>query len=255
MGETNNNGFNGLRYALNNPDSKIGGKIESVLFGVIVLSMIFDVTETLTSLPENFREILEVVNVGIIVVFCVEYFVRVWAAYSRLNYIFSFYGIIDLVAWLPYAIGGVDLRGFRAFRLLRIVKILKFGKRYAAGINRLANAFGLIKTELAFSFYVVAIVFYIAATGIYYFEHEAQPEAFGSIPDALWWALITLTTVGYGDIYPITTGGRLFTAIVLMAGLALVAVPAGLMASAMSAAREKENKSEDENKKELRSRR
>lgn len=101
-------------------------------------------------------------------------------------------------------------------------------------MNRLRRALQSIKEELVLYVSLTLILLYISATGIYYFEYAAQPEQFKSIIHSLWWAVVTLTTVGYGDVYPITLGGRFFTFILLIIGLAIVAVPAGLLASALS---------------------
>ena len=97
-----------------------------------------------------------------------------------------------------------------------------------------------MKEEIVLFLALTAVILYVAAVGIYYFENEAQPEAFKSVFHSLWWAIATLTTVGYGDVYPITVGGRIFTVFVVLIGLGIVAVPAGLVASALSKAREVE---------------
>ena len=96
----------------------------------------------------------------------------------------------------------------------------------------------IVKEELVLFLMVAAIFVFVAASGIYFFENEAQPEKFSSVFHSLWWAIVTLTTVGYGDVYPITIGGRIFTFFVLLIGVGIVAVPAGLIASALSKARE-----------------
>ena len=131
---------------------------------------------------------------------------------------------------------GLDLRAVRAFRLLRLVRVLK-PARYSAAARRFHKAFLLAREELILFVLVASIMLYLAAVGIYYFEHEAQPEAFQSVFHSLWWAVATLTTVGYGDVYPITAGGRIFTAFVLFVGLGIVAIPAGMVATALSRAR------------------
>ena len=95
-------------------------------------------------------------------------------------------------------------------------------------------------------FLVTAMLIFLSATGIYFFEHEAQPEAFASVFHSLWWAVVTLTTVGYGDVYPITTGGRVFTFFVLIMGVGIVTVPAGLIATALTKARELDDKNKSE---------
>jgi voltage-gated potassium channel len=118
-----------------------------------------------------------------------------------------------------------------------LIRILKLA-RYSDAILRFHRAFLIAKEEILLFFFVTVIVLYLAGVGIYYFENEAQPEAFSSVFHSLWWAVATLTTVGYGDIYPVTAGGKFFTFIVLLIGLGIVSVPAGLVASALSKARE-----------------
>jgi voltage-gated potassium channel len=143
-----------------------------------------------------------------------------------------------LAAIFPFYVGlGVDLRSLRAFRLIRLVRVFKL-VRYSAALTRLHRALMIAKEEIILYLGVGAILLYLSAVGIYYFERDAQPEAFASVIHSLWWAVTTLTTVGYGDIYPITTGGRIFTFFVLLIGLGVVAVPAGLVASSLSKARE-----------------
>lgn len=150
---------------------------------------------------------------------------------------FSFYGVIDLLAILPFYLGiFVDLRTLRLVRVLRLLRILKLA-RYNMALMRFGRAIYLAKEELIIFTMASFVLLYLAAVGIYHFEHEAQPDVFRSIFDALWWAVATLTTVGYGDIYPITNGGRLFTFGILMVGLGMIAVPTGIVASSLSAIR------------------
>lgn len=161
----------------------------------------------------------------------------------KLSYIFSFYGLVDLIAILPFYIAvGVDLRFTRIFRLLRVARMLKFG-RYNDAIYRLYEAFRSIKVELVVFVLITLCVLYIAALGIYYFENPVQPDKYSSVFHSLWWAIATLTTVGYGDVYPITFGGRAFTFIILMIGIGLISIPTGLIASALT--KSVKNKSED----------
>jgi len=161
-------------------------------------------------------------------------------AANRIRYITSFFGLIDLAAILPFYITtGLDLRSLRAVRLLRLFRVLKLA-RYSKAVQRLHRAFRIAREQIVLFFVVACLLLYFAAVGIYYFENPAQPEVFKSVFHSLWWAVATLTTVGYGDMYPITAGGRVFTFIVLMVGLGVVAVPAGLLASALSQARQEE---------------
>jgi voltage-gated potassium channel len=134
----------------------------------------------------------------------------------------------------------LDLRFLRAFRILRIFRALKI-IRYNKAIERFGAAFKLVKEEFVLFFACALILIFITSAGIYYFENQAQPETFKSIFHSAWWAIVTLTSVGYGDVYPITVGGRIFTFFVLMIGLGIVTVPAGLVASALSKAREIED--------------
>ena len=138
--------------------------------------------------------------------------------------------MVDLLAILPfYLTTGIDLRAVKVLRALRIISLLKL-TRYNAAMNRFARSFALAKEE--FTLFVIAtmMILFLAAVGIYYFERDAQPEAFASVFHSLWWAVTTLTTVGYGDVYPITVGGRFFTFIVVMVGLGVIAVPASVLA-------------------------
>ena len=153
---------------------------------------------------------------------------------------FSFFGIVDLLAILPSIISlGIDLRFLRIIRLLRLVRILKLLK-YNKALIRFHKALLIAKEEIVLFGFVSLIILYSSAVGIYYCEHVTQPEIFKSVLHSLWWALITLTTVGYGDMVPLTTGGKIFTFFVLMTGLGILAVPTGLIASALSQVRNEE---------------
>ena len=131
----------------------------------------------------------------------------------------------------------------RVLQLIRIVRILKLA-RYSEAIARFRQALVLAKEEIVIFAGVAIALLYLSAAGIWYFEHEAQPEAFPSIVHSLWWATATLTTVGYGDVYPVTLAGRLFTFVILMCGLGIVAVPAGLVAAALSQVRQQDIESD-----------
>lgn len=212
---------------------------KSKIFGIIVQTLIFlsvlQVSlETLPSLKQ-YSYIWNVVESIFVVIFSIEYLIRLYAAEKRLKFIFSFYGIIDLVSIIPSILshGLIDLRFVRSLRLIRIFRILKLA-RYSSALERIKKAFKEIKEELIIFMILSTILIYLSSAGIYFFEHEAQPEIFKSIPHSIWWSIVTLTTVGYGDIYPITAGGKIFTSIILFIGLGIVAVPAGLFASAFS---------------------
>lgn len=127
---------------------------------------------------------------------------------------------------------GIDLRAVRMLRFFRVFRILKF-VRYSRAVERFREAFLDIKEELVVYLLGTVTVVFLATVGIYYFENEAQPEAFASVFHAFWWAIVTLTTVDYGDVYPMTVGGKVFASMVLLLGLGIVSVPPALVASAL----------------------
>lgn len=206
--------------------------------GLILLSLVSFSLETIPDISENLISFLYYLEVFTVSLFSLEYLIRIWVSKKPVSYVFSFFGIIDLLAILPFfLVGFLDLRFLRAFRILRIFRALKI-VRYNKAMKRFGLAFMLVKEEIVLFFVCTVILIFITSAGIYYFENEAQPETFKSIFHSAWWSIVTLTTVGYGDIYPITLGGRIFTFFVLMIGVGLVTVPAGLVASALSKARE-----------------
>ena len=208
--------------------------------GLILFSVICFSLETLPDLNERVIAFLSYAEIVITVLFTIEYIIRIALSERRLRFIFSFYGLVDLLAILPFYLAfAVDLRSLRLVRLLRAVRILKLA-RYSSAMKRITLALYAAKEELIIFTFASFVLLYLAAVGIYHFEHAAQPEVFRSIFDCLWWSVATLTTVGYGDIFPITDGGRFFTFIVLMIGLGLVAVPTGIVASSLSAIRRQE---------------
>jgi voltage-gated potassium channel len=229
-----------LKQIVEQNDTRWGRIFDLMIQALIVISLISFSIETLPNLSPTTRRCLQFIEVVTVGVFTVEYLLRVWLADKKPRYMFSFFGIVDLLAILPFYLSlGIDLRSIRALRFLRLFRAFKM-VRYSKAIQRFHRAFLIAKEEIVLFLCVAALVLYFAAVGIYYCEHEAQPEAFTSVFHSLWWAVATLTTVGYGDVYPVTVGGKVFTFIVLLIGLGIVSVPAGLVASALSKAREME---------------
>ena len=211
----------------------------SITFLIIYSVVCFSI-ETLPDLGETTSQFLFYSEIVVVILFTLEYLYRIYLSPNKFKFIFSFYGLIDLLAILPFYLAtAVDLRTLRLMRLLRIARLLKL-VRYNNAIKRFTKAIYLAKEELIIFTFASLIMLYLSAVGIYHFEHHAQPEVFRSIFDSLWWSVCTLTTVGYGDVYPITIGGRLFTFAVLMVGLGLIAVPTGIIASALSEVRSKQ---------------
>lgn len=220
------------------------GRLEGFLQILILVNLISFSMETLPDLSPEWQHGLWVVETVSVIIFTVEYVVRVASSRPCFGYACSFMGVIDLVSILPYYLGAAfDLRSVRALRLMRVFRIFKLA-RYSAAMRRYHMAFQYAKEELILFGAAALIVLYLAAVGIYYFENEAQPKVYASVFHSLWWAIVTLTTVGYGDAVPLTAGGRVFTGFVLIAGLGIVAVPTGLLAAALSKARDHEKELE-----------
>lgn len=176
--------------------------------GLILYSVFCFSLETLPELNQSARSFLRYSEIFVVVLFSIEYLIRVALAKNRLKFIFSFYGLIDLIAILPFYLAfAIDLRTLRLVRLLRLARILKLA-RYNTALQRFAKAIYLAKEELIIFTMASFVLLYLSAVGIYHFENAAQPEVFRSIFDSLWWSVVTLTTVGYGDIYPITVNAK-----------------------------------------------
>ena len=230
-----------IRAIVEDNTTKKGKYFDYFIQLIIILSLISFSLETLPNISEEFRLVLERFEFVSIVIFSIEYVLRVLVTKKPLRYIFSFYGIIDILAILPFYLNRfLDLRFLRAFRVFRIFRALKL-IRYNKALNRFNVAFKIVKEELVLFFIVILIMLFIVSAGIYSFENEAQPEIFKSVFHSGWWSIVTLTTLGYGDVYPITLGGKVFTFFVLMIGIGVVAVPAGLVGTALSKARELED--------------
>lgn len=228
-----------LKKIIEDTDTQAGKAFDVTIQALIVLSLITFSIETLPNLSATLRYWLYVIEVVTVAIFSIEYACRIIVADHRLAYLFSFYGLVDLTAILPfYLTTGIDLRAVRILRLFRIFRVFKFF-RYTEAIQRFKDAFSQIKEELVLYLIATGLMIYISSVGIYFFESEAQPEYFGSIFHCMWWAIVTLTTVGYGDVYPITVGGRIFTGIILLMGVGVIAVPAGLLASALTNTRDR----------------
>ena len=217
------------------------------LFSLVVLNLIAVALESVPTFQMSYGTWLYNFELFSVVVFSVEYIARVWSApakrgvdfidsplKSRVRYIFSFYGLIDLVAILPFYIQalfpGLDLRVLRALRLLRILKL----NHYNSALDDLFGAIVEEKKSFVTTLYIFSVAFVLSSSLIYYAEHKVQPEDFRSIPDAMYWSIITLTTVGYGDVSPITVFGKGIAAITAIFGVVVVALLTGIVANAFN---------------------
>lgn len=232
--------FSTIKKAVEENDTRLGRIVDFSIQVLIIVTLVTFSIETLPDLSTKTRWWLNAIEVFVVIIFTIEYIVRVVVAVPKKQFVFSFFGVVDFLSILPFYLSlGVDLRSLRALRLLRLFRAFKL-VRYSLAIQRIHRALLIAKEELVLYFSVTLILLYFSAIGIYYCEHEAQPEKFRSVFESLWWAVTTLTTVGYGDSFPVTVGGKLFTFGILVIGLGIVAVPAGVVSSALSAAREME---------------
>ena len=234
-----------IRTALAGDHPRFGALFEMLILGLIGMSSLAMGIETFPGLPDAAVTGLAMFEVAVVAVFTLEYALRIYAAESRLGYVFSFFGLMDLLSILPFFAGLllawniIDLRFARTLRLFRLFRLMKL-VRYTSASERLSVAWSIVREEVIVFGAASLVVLYVCALVIYQFEHPVQPEAFASILDAMWWAAITLTTVGYGDVYPVTGVGRLFTVIMLFAALGVIAIPTGLVSSALTTLRSRE---------------
>lgn len=209
----------------------------SLVFDVTILSLILVNTaavilETVPSLYLRYDALFVSIEAIITIIFTAEYLLRFWAV-GRLRYIFTPLAMVDLLAILPFYLplffpveAGL-LRSVRLFRLFRVFK----AARYTQATNTFTAVLKLRREELFISFVVMVLMLLFASAALYLVESEAQPDAFASIPHAAWWAVSTLTTVGYGDVVPITPFGKFLGALIALAGVGIFALPSAIMAS------------------------
>jgi len=211
------------------------------LYMLILMSIFTLMMQSVERYNKEYGEFLELFNNAIMSFFVVEYFARIYASGAvapykglkgKLRYIFSPYAIIDFLAIAPYILMGFDLNnGFlRGLRLLRIFRLFRM-KKYAHFIHTLGDIIKTKREEFSVILVYTLILLVMLAFIIYGIEHDAQPEVFSNIPQTLWWAVATLTTVGYGDMYPITAEGKFITAVISLLGIGFVAIPGGILAS------------------------
>jgi voltage-gated potassium channel len=210
---------------------------------LIILNVIAVMLETVPSIHERFYDEFYYFDLVSVIIFSIEYVLRVWSSNhedryrhpikGRLRYMFSAGALIDLLAILPFylhAFLGFDLRVLRILRLMRFFRLFRL-TAYMKAAKLVTNVFRTRFNELLLSLVLTLFLIVIASCLVYFAEHEAQPDKFTSIPATMWWAMVSLTTVGYGDLIPITILGKVFASIILLAGVALLALPAGIITS------------------------
>lgn len=210
---------------------------------LILLNVIAVMLETVPDIYTRNRLFFYYFDMGSVVIFTVEYLLRVWSVnadpryrhsfYGRLRYIVSNEALINLLVILPFYLHlfiGLDLRALQVLRLLRLLRVFHLTS-YMKASRLIITVFRSRKNELLLSLALTLFLLIISSCLIYFFEHSAQPDKFTSIPHTIWWSIITLTTVGYGDLIPITLPGRFLTGVILLIGIALFALPAGIITS------------------------
>ncbi len=238
-------------------DNRLSRRFDLFIMIMIFLNMIAVIMETVDAVYVKYDRLFEWFEIISVVVFTLEYAGRIWTCtlierYShpikgRIQFILSPIGLIDLLAILPFYlpfIMSIDGRILRLLRLFRLVRIFKMG-RYSTAFRMIANVLNRRKEELLVTLTIVLLVLVLASSLMYYVEHEVQPEAFSSIPATMWWGVATLTTVGYGDVYPITSIGRVLGAFIAIMGVGIFALPAGIIASGFEAEIRKKSEEKD----------
>jgi voltage-gated potassium channel len=219
-------------------------KVQKFIFTIIILSIFSVVLETEISIYTTYAELFYYLNYFFAFFFAVEYFLRLFTCHYRKNfkgiegkikYIFSFYSLIDLIAFLPFFIFPEynELFLLRIFRLIRLLKLANFVNKIEF-VRNVFHVLNLKKKEIFFSIAITIFIIFISSILLYLVEGNNQPEAFGSIIRSFWWATITLTTIGYGDVYPITILGKIATIFISISGIGIIAIPTGIIAGAFS---------------------
>lgn len=212
---------------------------------VRVMILVWFVLYTLNAMPDvqpMVGRITAKVNNWIGYFFVLEYILRVLCAKPRRDYVFSFMGILDFFVCVPFLgmFFGADLQVLYSLRIFRVLAIFQLA-RFNETADNFKRAFYLIRNEFFLFFSVILFLLYVTSLGIYIAEHEAQPEKFRSFFDALWFAVETLSTVGYGDLIPITPLGRIFTGVIMFIAVAIIAISTGLITSAFSQVWQQDN--------------
>lgn len=216
------------------------------LIALIILNTLAVMLETVKSIRTQYQHLFLSFEIFSVTIFSIEYLLRVWSITSSLKYshpvsgrikfIFTGEALIDLFAIIPFYLPmliGFDLRFIRILRLFRLVRILKIS-RYMHATKMIGNVFRSKREELIITLMLIFFLIIIVSSVMFYVEHETQPDKFSSIPETMWWSVATLTTVGYGDVYPITTLGKTLASIIALLGIGMVALPAGILASGFS---------------------
>ena len=226
------------------PGDVASRRFELFSLALIALNVAAVVLESVGSLQQRFGTAFAAFEACSVLIFLGEYAARLWACVEdprshgpvrgRLRYVVRPLALIDLLAILPFfaTLGTVDMRVLRALRLFRLVRLLKLG-RYMAALTLLQRVVHAKRAELVMSTALTSVLLIVASSIMYFAEYEAQPDKFSSIPASMWWAVSTLTTVGYGDVYPVTVLGRVAGGFLSLLGIGLFALPTAILGSGL----------------------
>lgn len=228
-----------LEYEL--PDKLIYKIDDYFISGLILLNVIAIMLQSFQSINDSLKDFFYYFELTSVIIFSAEYLLRLWISNmifselspikARIKYIFSFMGLIDLLAILPFYLPfiiKVDLRFLRMLRLMRLFRIFKLA-HYSDSVRMVARVINEKKNEIGITLFGAFILLLITSTLMYEIEHTSQPEQFPNIFASLWWAVATLTTIGYGDVYPVTALGKFLAGLTAIFGIGLVAIPTGLI--------------------------
>ena len=214
------------------------------IYSLILLNVISIILESYAEIRNEYGDFFYYFEFFSVIVFSIEYLLRLWTANleykqgskfsKRIRFVTSKYGIIDLLAILPFYLPLLipfDLRALRMLRLFRLLRVFKLG-RLSKSMRVIGNVLKDTKADLSITFLVAFILLILSSTLMFSIENEAQPDKFENIGQSMWWAVATLTTVGYGDIYPITGLGKIISSVIALIGIGFVALPTGIISSA-----------------------
>lgn len=214
-------------------------RFDIFIYVLIIANIIAMVLESHKFIQAQFSQFFYYFELISILIFSFEYIYRIIISYKESkwlgvkNYVFSFFGFIDLISILPFYIKQfvlLDGRFFRILRLFRLTRVFKLG-RESKSLKLFIKALSAVKSELMFTLFLSILTILFSASAIYFLENKSQPEVFSSITASIWWATISLATVGYGDIVPITIWGKIFASIISLVGIGIVAIPTGIISA------------------------
>lgn len=226
-------------------EDPLGLIVDYSIVTLVLANVLAFLLGTVPWIEKKYGGALEVFEIFSVAIFTVEYFLRIWAAAefplargdsdwkTRLKFAVRPLPLIDLLAIAPFYLSFLFVMDLRVLRILRLFRLLKLA-RYSPSMQALVAVLNNERRALFGALLLMICLLLFASTGIYFLEHKAQPEVFGSVPAAMWWAIATLTTVGYGDVVPVTTPGKIFGAIIMLFGLGMFALPIGIIATGFS---------------------